>query len=56
MKVMIDLLVGSGDIQKNIDAQERAIAGNPIAADLVCLIDTLYILKGIQEKLELYRY
>ena len=39
------------DIQKNIDAIDRAISGNLEAADFISLADTNSILRGIQVKL-----
>jgi hypothetical protein len=56
MKIQIELLAGSDhryptkrDMGKNIDAQERAIQGKTQAGDYVLLMDTKYILLGIQE-------
>lgn len=43
--------VAKSDIQKNIDAQRRAIDGKSLAGDHVLLNDTLSILTGIREKL-----
>lgn len=59
MKVTIDLCAGptsfrkptKHDIQKNIDALERAIKGKPLACDMVLLMDTKSILQGIQNQL-----
>lgn len=55
MKVFIELNAGSShlwevtnyDVQKNIDAIQRAITGKPLAFDFVLLIDTKSILEGI---------
>jgi hypothetical protein len=59
MKITIELRYGlyhsesvaKGDIQKNIDAIERAIAGRETVIDDMLLEDTKSILVGIQEKL-----
>ena len=58
MQVTIELLAGphhtkptKSDVQKNIDALERAIAGKPLCSDWVLLTDTLSILQGIQDRL-----
>ena len=58
MKVIIELFQGPGrrvptkeGIQKNIDAIKRAVDGKKTAADDVHLIDTLFILKRIQDQL-----
>lgn len=59
MKVIIELMCGPNhnylvtkeQIQKNIDALDRAIKNNKIIKDDVLLMDTKSILKGIQEKL-----
>ena len=58
MKVTIELHAGpdksehviSDDIQKNIDAQMRAIRGEGLSHDFVLLIDTLSILEGIKRQ------
>lgn len=63
MKVTIELHAGPDesehvtayDIQKNIDAQMRAIRGEMLSHDFVLLIDTLSILEGIEKKLQQYR-
>jgi len=39
------------DIQKNIDALNRAIEGKLLSGDFVLLIDTRSILEGVQNKL-----
>ncbi len=60
MFVKIEILTGRGkafmvtkaDVQKNIDALERTIQGNPkLACDDALLIDTKSILEGIQREL-----
>lgn len=59
MKVIIDLAQSNGPfesvtqrgIQRNIDAQQRAIDGKPLTADVVLLMDTLSILRGIHSQL-----
>jgi hypothetical protein len=43
------------DMQKNIDALNRAIKGTPLCADDILLLDTLSIIEGIQKKLP-FRY
>jgi len=60
VKVNIELRAGPDypynvtkkDIQKNIDALQRAVDGKPFCSDFVPLIDTKYILEGIKNKLE----
>lgn len=39
------------DVQKNIDALQRAVDDEPLAHDFVLLLDTMYIMKGIQKRL-----
>ena len=59
MQVCIELKKGSehtddikqADIQKNLDALERYVSGNPLSNDDVLLIDTMSILMAIQNKL-----
>ena len=58
MFVKIELLAGPkgryptrGDVDLNIKAIERAIAGKMTAADAVLLLDTKPILEGIKKQL-----
>jgi len=59
MEVKIDLCAGPNhwhkvtkqEIQKNIDALQRAIDGKPLASDFVLHMDTKSILEGIKTKL-----
>ena len=56
MKVTIEIASVSGavtkrDIQKNIDAQQRAVDRNGLAGDFVVLMDTMSILEGIKDEL-----
>ena len=58
MKVTIELVNGGGgsnlyksDLDKNIICLKRAIDGIPLSSDFIQLIDTISILKGIQEQL-----
>ena len=56
MKVTIEIASVSGavtkrDIQKNIDAQQRAVDRNGLAGDFVVLMDTMSILEGIKAEL-----
>lgn len=59
MEITINLKTGPNhkeevtkqDIQKNIDALQRAIDGKPLAFDFVLLSDTKSILEGIAAKL-----
>jgi len=46
-----DYRVTKADIQKNIDALDRAIDGKPQANDFTLLMDTQTILEGIQQQL-----
>jgi len=60
MKVTIELFTGPNhskditeeDIQKNIDAVDRAINNKKAACDDILLLDTKTILIGIQQKLQ----
>jgi len=47
-----DEIVTVKDIQKNIDALERAIDGKTLCSDFVLLSDTKSILLGIQRFLD----
>lgn len=59
MKITINLLAGPDhreivtehDVQRNIEALQRAIDGKSLAADFVLLMDTKSILEGIKAKL-----
>ena len=58
MKVTIDLINGEKskhvskvDLNKNIEALERAIEGKPQCSDFVSLRDTLTILEAIKKQL-----
>lgn len=59
MQVTIELYSGpthcykvtKQEIQKNIDALQRAIDGKPMVKDFVLLLDTKSILEGIKTKL-----
>jgi len=58
MKVTIEIDSGNGpygmvtkaDVEKNIQAIQRAIDGKPQAQDSLLLVDTKWILKGIQKE------
>lgn len=60
MKVTIELcsganhnyVFGKGDIDKNIEAIQRAIDGKQIVADMILLMDTKSILEEIKKQLE----
>jgi hypothetical protein len=47
----LDEHVTKKDVQKNIDALQRAVDGEPLSHDFVLLLDTMYIIKGIQKRL-----
>jgi len=60
MKVTIEIAAGrfpsrdivtKADVEKNIQAIQRAIDGKPQSQDATLLIDAKYILIGIQEQL-----
>ena len=58
MKVTIELVAGprghsptKADMEKNIEALQRAIDGNPRCSDFILLSDTKSILVGIQKLL-----
>jgi len=59
MKVTIDIAAGNNqfglvtktDVEKNIQAVQRAIDGKSQAQDSILLLDTKWILIGIQEQL-----
>lgn len=60
MKVTVELLYGNPpnrcspcaeDMDRQIEAQQRAIDGKTLAGDYVLLSDTLSILRGIKESL-----
>ena len=59
MQITIELRAGNtpfgkptkAEIQKNIEALERAIDGKPQSRDFILLLDTKSILEGIQKQL-----
>lgn len=58
MKITIELLAGpqgsnptKADMEKNINALQRAIDGKPRCSDFILLNDTKSILEGIQKLL-----
>ena len=59
MKVLIEIRAGAdhrhhvtkNDMQRNIDAFDRAIQGNSLSTDGTLLLDTKSILEGIQSQL-----
>jgi len=63
MKVTIEILAGNDyhepnikDIEKNIEAQKRAVDGKSFAGDFQLLCDTQFILEGIKREIENGRY
>jgi hypothetical protein len=58
MKITIDIVYGNHHgrlakeaIQRNIDAQKRAVEGKSLACDMAVLMNTNTILKAIQKQL-----